>query len=133
MSPAVADWYSQRLFDIFWIIALWYLIHGGDPLKAAEDTLLNAGSIAAGLSGVLGAGIKTTTGNVGVEELAKVGARVFYKRGEERVDIKTTKHWHELIKAGGKPPIIPCLEMNGHVVCSGPWWPPVKIPHNWPL
>jgi len=128
--------YFAHTLDIAWIIALWHFIHGGDPSHdpaTAQTTELMARALVGHMSSTSG---KTATPKDVIEKLGKLGIKMVIKEDGQQTELKSTKQFEERFFAGtqgGKPPIIPCGVVGGHVVCSGPiWFQPVEIhvPHG---
>ncbi len=109
--------YVEHTLDVAWIITLWNWIHGGDPLHDSEAELLARGLVAHLSKGAAGSSQEV------VEKLAQLGIKVTLKSNDEQTEVKTTREFHDRMKATGKPLPIPCfIILNGHRGCWSPLW-----------
>jgi hypothetical protein len=82
----IDDIVTTHQADIAWLIALWQIIHGGDPspegFVADETTLMLAGMLAAQLSKTRGSAPSTFESLKKIGE--RLGAKVVVSEGEPR-------------------------------------------------
>lgn len=122
--------YFTHTLDVAWIIALWYWLHGGDPMgdgPTAQTTELMARALVGHLSESKAEAPKDI-----IEKLGQLGVKVMIKSGAQQTEIKTTKEFHERMteqQEGNRP--TPCMSiLNGHPVCWSPIWelfPPGRL------
>jgi hypothetical protein len=120
--------YFAHTIDVYWILALWHWIHGGDPSQDSEQAQTTE-LIVRALVGHLGRG-RTESANV-VEKLAELGIKTVVKVDGTETEIRTTKELHERYAVGvtSNWPI-PCagFPRGPHLACSSPiFWIPVGV------